>query len=292
MAEIYKSAAGKDAIEESYESVLQHWPVPFERITVPTGQGKTFVIACGPPGACPVVLLHGSGTNSSSWIRDVAVWARQYRVYAIDLIGEPGFSAPTRPALASTAYADWLDEVWAHLGVTRASVVGISLGGWLALDYAIRRSARVASLSLIAPSGVGGQKPMTLVRLALLRLLGTWGLRRSFRLVAGKTSVPSALSDRVVLVFRHFRPRLERIPVRTDAELAALAMPVQLILGAQDALLRSAETRARMERLVARLRLEYLENEGHILPPQTDRIAEFLSKVAETALPEEQAVLQ
>jgi pimeloyl-ACP methyl ester carboxylesterase len=292
MVEIYKSAAGKAAVESLYERVLQHWPVPFEQITVPTALGNTFVITGGPSAGWPVVLLHGSGTNSSSWIRDVAVWAQRYRVYAVDMIGEPGFSAPARPPLTSEAYAEWLGEVWAKLGLTRASVVGISLGGWLALDYAIRRPQRVASLSLLAPSGVGRQNPATLVRLAMLRLLGSWGLRKSFQLIAGEAKVPSALSDRLVMVFRHFRPRLERIPVRSDAELAALTMPVQLILGAKDVLLRSAETRARMERFVQRLSLEYLENEGHILTPQTDVIAEFVSSVAESSCPEEHLVIQ
>ena len=43
MADIYKSAAGKEAIESLYERVLQHWPVPFERIMVPTAQGKTVI---------------------------------------------------------------------------------------------------------------------------------------------------------------------------------------------------------------------------------------------------------
>lgn len=34
-----------------------------------------------------VVLFHGSGTNSSVWIRDVAGWAQRYRVYAVDMMG-------------------------------------------------------------------------------------------------------------------------------------------------------------------------------------------------------------
>jgi pimeloyl-ACP methyl ester carboxylesterase len=84
------------------------------------------------------------------------------------------------------------------------------------------------------------------------------------------------MSDYMTLVFQHFRPRMERIPIRTDEELASLAMPVQLILGGNDALIRSNETRDRMARLVARLNLAYLEHEGHILPRQTAAISEFV----------------
>jgi pimeloyl-ACP methyl ester carboxylesterase len=73
---------------------------------------------------------------------------------------------------------------------------------------------------------------------------------------------------------------MERIPIRTDEELAALTMPVQVILGGKDALLRSMETRTRMERLVSNIRVIYLENEGHILQPQTRVITEFLGTAA------------
>jgi pimeloyl-ACP methyl ester carboxylesterase len=195
------------------------------------------------------------------------------------MIGEPGLSAPSRPPLASDRYALWLDDVWDQVGLNRASLVGVSLGGWLAVEYAVRRPDKVRSLSLLSPSGIGGQNVMTLLELGLLRLCGTWGLRRSFTLVAGR-EMPTALSEAITTVFKHFRPRRERIPVRTDEELARLHMPVQLILGGRDVLLRSAETRHRMERQVRQLQVIYLENEGHILPPQTHAVLAFVSAAA------------
>ena len=280
MAEIYKSAEGKRVVEELYERALQQWPVPVDRFVLPTRAGDTFVLASGDPRTWPVVLLHGSGTNSAAWIRDVAEWSKSYRVYAIDLIGEAGFSAPSRPQLASDVHACWLEDVWQHLGLAQASLVGVSLGGWLALDYAVRRPGKVASLTLLSPSGVGGQNMWLLVRVGLLRMFGTWGLRRSFALIAGRNDLPRALTDRLVSVFRHFRPRMERIPVRSDEELASLRMPIQLILGGKDALLRSQETRARFEQLSPDVRVIWLESEGHLLPPQTTAISEFLTEVS------------
>ena len=277
MAEIYKSAAGKEAVESLYRRALQRWPVPHRQLLVPTKQGDTFVIVSGESSATPLVLFHGSGTNSSVWMRAVAEWSQHYRVYAIDMIGEPGFSAPSRPPLASDAYAEWLDDVWSGLGLDAASVAGVSLGGWLALDYAIRRPAHVASLSMVSPSGIGRQNHLTLIKAGVLLMLGSWGLRRSLKLIAGNTDVPHETRDFLVTVFRHFRPRMERIPIRTDDELAALRMPVQLILGGHDTLLRSQETRDRMQRLVPQVHLTYVENEGHLLPRQTATIAEFVT---------------
>ena len=55
------------------------------------------------------------------WMNDVRTFAGQFRVYAIDMIGEAGLSAPSRPPLASDAYAVWLDEVPQGLSVDRTS---------------------------------------------------------------------------------------------------------------------------------------------------------------------------
>ena len=280
MTDIYKSEAGRHAVERQYRRVLERWPVAWEQHIVSTRQGDTFVIACGDPLAPPLVLFHGSGTNSASWMRDVATWVQHHRVYAIDMIGEPGLSAPSRPPLTSSAYAEWLDDVWAGLGLEKASVVGISLGGWLGLDFAIRRPNRVRSLSLISPSGIGRQNYMLLLKVGVLRLFGTWGLVKSLELVSGRTAaLPKPIVDALLMVFRHFRPRMGRIPRLTDTDLAGLSMPVQVVVGSDDALLNSPETRERVERFVRNARVTYIENAGHILPPQTATVAEFLKEI-------------
>jgi len=279
VSDIYKSEAGRMAVEGQYRRALERWPVPCERRVVPTRQGDTFVIASGDSSAPPVVLLHGSGTNSAAWIRDVASFAQHYRVYAVDMIGEPGFSAPSRPPLASSAFADWLDDVWRGLNLETAAVVGVSLGGWLGLDFAVRRPHRVAALSLISPSGIGRQNHGLLLKVGVLRLFGTWGLLKSLALVSGRTAtIPQPMVDALLLVFRNFRPRMERIPHLTDSDLTTLTMPVQVIVGGDDALLDSQETCERVRRCVQNASITCLENVGHIVPPQTAAVLAFLQR--------------
>jgi pimeloyl-ACP methyl ester carboxylesterase len=282
MPGIYKTAEGEHAIKSAYRQLLEHWPVPAEQRTVPTGQGDTFVVTCGPAGAPPLVLLHGSGTNTVMWAGHVATWAEYFRVHAVDMIGEPGLSAPSRPPLDSDAYAAWLDDVFDGLALTHSAVVGTSLGGWLALDYAIRRPARVTRLALMAPGGVGRQKWGIPITAILLQPFGRRGrmivLRRAIGVPAAASIAASpqatALGAFTLLVHRHFRPRLDRLPLFSTRALAALDVPMLTIVGGRDAMVDSHQTRQRLERAGKTVRL--LPEAGHLLPDQTQPILDFL----------------
>jgi pimeloyl-ACP methyl ester carboxylesterase len=174
MTGIYRTPEGQQLVEEQYRRILTHWPVANRQFRVPTRQGETFVIACGDESAPPVVLLDGSLANSASWMGDVTLWAQRFRVFAIDVIGEPGLSAPSRPPLSSDAYLSWLEDVMSALSLKHASFVGVSLGGWLALDYATRRPEHVDRMVLVCPGGVGRQKIGILFKIAIFNLLGPW----------------------------------------------------------------------------------------------------------------------
>lgn len=282
MTAIWDSPAGQRAVEDRYRAFLGRWPVPSQQLRVPTREGETFIVACGPPEAPPVVLLHGAGANTVMWMGDAAAWSSVRRVYAVDVIGEPGLSAPSRPPLTSGAYADWLDDVLDGLGVNRAALVGVSLGGWLALDYAIRRPARVERLAVLAPGGVGRQKYGPVAAALVLMPLGDRGRRLALRLALGpvpvvETPAARAFADYALLIQQHYRPRRDRLPVFTDDQLRNLTMPLLAIAGARDGLLDSRQTSRRLRRLLPQAAVTLLPDSGHLLLGQTRRIQEFLS---------------
>lgn len=270
------------ALRDDYLALLDRWPVPSERRTVDTRHGETFVLSCGDANAPPVILLHGALTNAASWMFDAIPWSESFRVHVIDIVGEPGLSAPYHPDLDGGAWAEWLDDVLVRLDIARAAFVGLSFGGWIALDYARRYSAKVDRLALLAPSGIGAQRSFLWRALPFL-CFGAWGRERVRRMVMGPVR-PNASSAAIELMaFLHevrssVRPRPMRLPRLTDGELAALTMPVLAIVGGRDALLDSRETASRIERLVPDGCVDFIHDGYHYLPGQRDRIQAFLQR--------------
>ncbi|MGW4245084.1 alpha/beta fold hydrolase [Nocardia sp. NPDC004722] len=279
MSAIYKSEAGRAAIQAHYRDSLAKWPVPAEQLHIPTRLGDTFVLASGPDDAPPVIALHGSGSNSSAWRGDIASWAQDFRVYAVDMPGEPGGSTESRPELGTDALAEWLDDVLAGLHLSSASVIGMSLGGWTALDYAIRRPDRVTKLALYCPGGIGKQRFGWVFKNLVDHLFSNHDLRRSAAIVTGLNLKDHAeILDDVALTFTHFNPRTGKLPIFTDAQLSTLKMPVLVIVGADDAMFKSAETARRAEQSIADATVRVLPDVGHAVLGQTEAVHEFLRR--------------
>lgn len=280
MVSIWRSEAGCQAVLARYRAFLAHWPVPSLQRAVPTCAGETFVVSCGPQDAPPLLVFHGSGANAAMWMMEAADWSADFRVHVVDMLGEPGLSAPVRLPLETDAHALWLDDVLAALDVETAPVVGELLGGWLALDYAIRRPGRVSRMALLAPAGLGPQKNFLLKALPLL-LLGAWGRRRMRQMVLGRppaapTPQMQAIGDFIGLIFANFRTRTDRLPVFADGSLRSLAMPVLTLMGGRDVLLDMRAARDRLSRLLPQDDSRYFPEDGHLLRAHIGLVSEFL----------------
>lgn len=273
---IYKSEAGEQAVMAMYDAALSHWPVPYETMLLPTRHGDTFVIASGDVSAPPLILLHGAGSNSAIWAGDTAAYSRHYRVYAVDLIGEPGKSAPNRPAWEGAAYAEWLEDVFNGLHIEQAVVVGISQGAWTALKFSVVNPERIEKLILICPGGIIPDRPSFLIRAIGLSLLGQWGTRRLIRALFGAQPVPEGVEDTVALVMGNFKGQFGVLPIFTDAELRRLTMPTLLLGGGRDVMRDLPKIAARLRGLLPHLEVTIFPAAGHVVLNTVGTVLDFL----------------
>jgi pimeloyl-ACP methyl ester carboxylesterase len=100
-----------------------------------------------------VVFLHGLAGCWQNWLENIPEFARDHRVIALDL---PGFGASPMPAspISMPGYARMLDELFVTLGIDCATLVGSSMGGFVAAEFAIRYGAQVQRLCLASPAGL------------------------------------------------------------------------------------------------------------------------------------------
>jgi pimeloyl-ACP methyl ester carboxylesterase len=112
---------------------------------------RTSYLEAGPRDAPPVLLLHGLGATNASLLPVLADLAVDHRVVAPDL---PGFGNTAAPSASYSAawFAAWVEALQHSVGMRRATLLGNSLGGRIALEQALTRPQSVTGLALLTPS--------------------------------------------------------------------------------------------------------------------------------------------
>ena len=125
----FRTPEGQAAFLAAYDAAMKMWPVPYEALEIPTRFGMTHVIVSGPEDAPPLVLLHGYWATSTMWSPNIADFSKEYRIYAIDVMGQPSKSIPNEPVRNAADYVTWLTATLDALHLGRISLVGRTRSG-------------------------------------------------------------------------------------------------------------------------------------------------------------------
>lgn len=154
MTSLYKTPESKQAILALYRSKLESLATDYREEDVETRFGSTHVIVTGDAAKPPLVLIHGSNGCAPIALDVYPNLSRHYRVFAVDVIAQPTRSAETRPSMTNASYGIWMNEVIAELGLDGVTLVGFSLGGFIALKTLVEDESKIERAFLIAPVGV------------------------------------------------------------------------------------------------------------------------------------------
>ena len=101
----------------------------------------------------PLVFVHGLSGAWQNWLENIPHFAATHRVVALDL---PGFGASPMPPweISIPAYGRFLRDFCERLGIERCSLVGNSMGGFIATEVAITEPERVDELVLVSAAGI------------------------------------------------------------------------------------------------------------------------------------------
>jgi pyruvate dehydrogenase E2 component (dihydrolipoamide acetyltransferase) len=186
--------------------------------TADVGGRKIRYVGVGQEGEV-VLLVHGYGGDRNSWLFLQEPLAARHRVYALDLPGH-GTSSKDVGDGSAGVLADAVIGVLDSVGAERAHLVGHSLGGAVAVAATTRDPRRIASLTLIAPSGFGPE-----INAAYLRGFAGAQTRRELKPVVGQIFADESLVTRQVVDDLLAYKRLDGVDEALHALLGALLLP-------------------------------------------------------------------
>src|SRR5690554_3434671 len=136
----------------AYDATLKIWKVPYEELYIPTTYGTAHVVVSGPESGEPLVLLHGMNASSTMWYPNIKALSKNYQVFAIDFILEPGKSYKTKDMESTEQISAWYQEIISKLELKSYHLIGASRGGWMAVNLALQNQENIKSMVLLSPA--------------------------------------------------------------------------------------------------------------------------------------------
>jgi pimeloyl-ACP methyl ester carboxylesterase len=128
------------------------WREHLHRIDVGGARNVNYV-EMGPASGKALLFVHGLSGSWPNWLENIPYFAREHRVIAPDL---PGFGDSSMPdwELSVEAYGSFIFDFCDALGVEQCTIVGNSMGGFIAADTTVREPSRFEKLVLVSAAGI------------------------------------------------------------------------------------------------------------------------------------------
>jgi pimeloyl-ACP methyl ester carboxylesterase len=227
-----------------------------------------------------MVLLHGANDQAGTWYAVAGKLAKQHRVLALDLAGH-GESGPKEGPLPLSMMVAQLDALLDRENAKRATLVGNSMGGWVAMLYAMQHPERVERLVLEDASGM--MWPLTVPLVAQNRDDAI----KILKAVHGPDApMPEWAID--ALLEPGAGDRMKRVLAGgvldnlVDARLPSLKVPTTLIWGRDDGLLPVAYAEA-LQKKIAGSKLTIIDGAAHM--PHRQQPEKFLECLSKSSSP-------
>jgi pimeloyl-ACP methyl ester carboxylesterase len=295
---IYKTLEGEAEIRMLYDEALAKLGLGYESLTVGTRLGDTHVLALGPEDSPPVVFLPGGNALNPTCLKWFLPLAKRHRLYAPDIVGQPGRSAQERASSKGDGHAYWVEDVLDGIGLIEpVPLVGISYGAGIAIRTMGLAPERVSRAALVSPAGIAtGPFLRILVEIGVPTLL--YRLRPTEeRLMRAATPLYTEPEDPVFTpavrqlgaTLRHLRLDADLPRKATEEELRGFRGPVAVFASEDDVFFPAQAVLPRAREIFPHLALaELLEGCRHVpskvaLEGVNERILAFLASPDETS---------
>ncbi|HET6733538.1 alpha/beta fold hydrolase [Mycobacterium sp.] len=252
-----------------YQGAMAELP-PSESTDVPTSFGTVRAYRFdGPSDGPPVVLLPGRNASTPMWRVNIPALLEHRTAIGVDLLGEAGMSVQDKPITGPDDEAQWLDDALAGLGLDRVHLMGVSIGGWTAVNYAVRRPGRAASLTLLDPVFTFAPVPAKAMVIAagMFLPLPDSLQRKIFSWIAGGADVDPSEPGTALISAGSSDYSLRKATPKsfTDDQLRSLDVPVLALIAGRSVMLDADRAAARARNLLPRGQVELWADASHAI---------------------------
>lgn len=257
-------------MEEVYQAYLDRIPTStgIELLSIETSYGHTNVLQMGAPGDPALVILHARNSCAPLAVRHFLSLLPQFRIYAIDLPGQPNLSAEVRLPSQTNAYGQWLHEILSKLGIWYANLVGIELGAYAALKSLTFDARRVAAAYLVTPLGLhatGRWQHYWRQRRPIARFTHNPSPKKLEQLAKRMwQEVDDEMLDFWSIILPDYAPDYDYLSAISSSTLSGLATPIYCFVGSENY---SFSPRAKYQQIPSLQSITVLPNSGYLPSP-------------------------
>lgn len=227
---------GRARYADAYRRALAACPEPAESLDVPTDFGavRCYRFAGTGAGGHPLLLLPGKSSGAPVWASNLPSLLELGDVYALDLLGEPGMSVQERPIASEADQAAWLAQAMRELPAEAFHLLGLSFGGWSAVNLVLHDARKVSTLILIDPVLTFASLPIGMIMRSLSAAIPwlpkSWRDRFNSYMAGGAPVEDLPVAEMIEAGMRHFVSRLPQPRLIPEARLRDIAVPTLAII--------------------------------------------------------------
>lgn len=268
-----------------YQRFLERVDSKTDSVEVSTSNGTNHVLMVGDSSNPPLVCLHSMMTSSAHLAAELEALIDRFYLILPDLPGQSVRGLPVHLSYKDESHAQWLLEIFDVLNLHAVPLLGVSLGGFVARQFASSYPERVTSLILIVPAGiVQGSLVKGFTKMAWPMMM--YKIRptekRLRKLVSHlMTTWDEEWARYLGDSFNDFATNLKIPPVASDKELENLSIPCLVIGAEHDISFPGDKVIERAETLIPKVETELIKESKHS-PPTTSQFRQWLGERVKT----------
>ena len=227
----------------------------------------------------PLVVIHGGGDGARAWMKNIAELSENYTVYVPDLPGY-GHSQPIDGDYYIAEMVEFVDEFTRNLGLKSFHLVGHSLGGGIALNYALKFPHKIVKLVLVSSMCLGREIALWVRVLSVPSICRTIGktviaVMKAVKWLVERLLAPVEFISPISRTSVHLGSKLttlkEQATVFAD-RLSEIVAPTLVVWGAKDSIVPVSQAYTAAA-LIPNCQVKVFENCGHSVYKQ--KVKEF-----------------